>query len=285
MEIFTQTVVNGIVLSSIYILVALGFALIFSVMQILNFAHGTIYMAGAYVCYYLASSFGLPPWAAILMSAVVLALFGIFLERFGFRYLKNDFNRTLMFSLVVIVFLQTTADITVGPYVKRVPSILRGVTTVAGITLSKERLITCVITVCLLLAVTFLIRKTVLGRQMLAVAQDQDAASLQGINVHRIAAVAFGLSCALAAVAGGLMGSIIMLNTYMGDAMLLRAITLVIIAGIGSLGGLFVSGLIIGFIDAILPIFIGGSGSEVVAFSFTILILLIRPQGLFGHEI
>jgi branched-chain amino acid transport system permease protein len=285
LEIFTQTVVNGIVLSSIYILVALGFALIFSVMQILNFAHGTIYMAGAYVCYYLASSFGLPPWAAILISAVVLALFGVFLERFGFRYLENDFNRTLMFSLVIIVFLQTTADITVGPYVKRVPSVLHGVTTVAGITLSKERLITCVITVCFLLAVTFLIRKTTLGRQMLAVAQDGDAASLQGINVHQVAAVAFGLSCALAAVAGGLMGSIIMLNTYMGDAMLLRAITLVIIAGIGSLGGLFVSGLIVGFVDAVLPIFIGGSGSEVVAFSFAILILLIRPQGLFGHEI
>jgi branched-chain amino acid transport system permease protein len=137
LEIFTQTVVNGIVLSSIYILVALGFALIFSVMQILNFAHGTIYMAGAYVCYYLASSFGLPPWAAILISAVVLALFGVFLERFGFRYLENDFNRTLMFSLVVS-FLQTTADITVGPYVKKGAVRTPWCNDLAGITLSKE---------------------------------------------------------------------------------------------------------------------------------------------------
>jgi branched-chain amino acid transport system permease protein len=285
LEIFTQTIINGIVLASVYILVALGFALIFSVMKILNFAHGTLYMVGAYICYYLASTFGLPPWAAILVSAVILGLFGIFLERFGFRYLKNDFDRNLMFSLVVIVFLQTTADITVGPYVKRVPSVLHGVTSVAGITISKERLAACIIAVCLLLAVYFLIRRTSLGREMLGVSQDRDAAALQGINIHRAAAVAFGLSVALAAVAGGLMGSIIMLNTYMGDIMLVKAITLVIIAGMGSLGGLFVSGLIIGFVDAILPIFIGGSGSEVVAFGLAILILLVRPQGLFGQEI
>ena len=226
METLTQTIVNGIVLASIYILVALGFALIFSVMQILNFAHGAIYMVGAYVCYYLASSFGLPTWIALLLSAVVLALFGVFLERFGFRFLEKDFNRTFMFSLAVIVFLQTGADITVGAYVKRVPSVIHGITTIAGITLSKERLVTCIIAVCLLLLVTFLIRKTALGRQMRAVAQDKDAAALQGINVHRIAAIAFGLSSALAAVAGGLMGSIISLNTYMGNAMLLQAVTL-----------------------------------------------------------
>ncbi len=285
MEILTQTIVNGVVLASIYILVALGFALIFSVMQILNFAHGSIYMVGAYVCYYLATTFGLPTWIALLLSAVVLALFGVFLERFGFRFLEKDFNRTLMFSLAVIVFLQTGADITVGAYVKRVPSVIHGVTTIAGITLSKERLITCIIAVCLLLLVTFLIRKTALGRQMRAVAQDKDAAALQGINVHRIAAVAFGLSSALAAVAGGLMGSIIALNTYMGSAMLLRAVTLVIIAGMGSVGGLFVSGFIIGFIDAVLPIFIGGAGSDVVALAFAMLILLVRPRGLFGQEI
>ncbi|MGD0489312.1 MAG: branched-chain amino acid ABC transporter permease [Syntrophorhabdales bacterium] len=285
MEVFTQTIINGLVLASIYILVALGFALIFSVMQVLNFAHGSMYMAGAYVCYYWGFALGLPPWAAIAMSAVVLALFGVFLEKFCFRFLEKNFNRTLMFALALIVVMQTAADVTVGGYVKRVPSVLPGLTTIAGITMSKERLIACVIAVFLLLAVFFLIRKTTLGRQMRAVALDRDAASLQGINAHRIAALAFGLSAGLAAVAGGLMGSIISLNTYMGDTMLVKAITLVIIAGMGSIGGLFVSGLIVGLVDAILPIFIGGAGSEVVAFGFAILILVVRPQGLFGQEI
>jgi branched-chain amino acid transport system permease protein len=284
LEVLTQTIFNGIVLASIYILVALGFALIFSVMQILNFAHGSMYMVGAYVCYFWGTALGLPPWAAICMSAVVLALFGVFLERFCFRFLEKDFNRTLMFALALIVVLQTAADVTVGGYVKRVPSVLPGLTRIAGITMSKERIIACLIAVFLLLVVTLLIRKTALGRQMRGVAQDREAASLMGVNAHGVAGIAFGLSAALAAVAGGLMGSIISLNTYMGDTMLVKAITLVIIAGMGSIGGLFVSGLIVGFIDAILPIFIGGAGSEVVAFGFAILILLIRPQGLFGQE-
>lgn len=276
--------VNGFALASIYILVAVGFALIFSLMQVLNFAHGSIYMVGAYVCYYWGTVAGLDPWAAVLMSALTIGLFGLFLERFLFRPLHGDFNRTLMVSLALIIILQTTADVTVGAYVKRVPSILPGVIGIGSISLSRERVIAFVIAICLLSALTLLIRKTRLGKQMLAVAQDREAASLQGIHVYRVAAVAFALACALAAVAGGLMGSIITLYTYMGDLMLVKAIVLAIVAGMGSIGGLFVSGFLLGFLDAILPIFISGAGSDAVAFALVILILLIRPQGLFGHE-
>jgi branched-chain amino acid transport system permease protein len=284
-ETIVQTVIDGLVLASVYILVAGGFALIFSLMQILNFAHGVIYMVGGYVCYYWGAAFGLSPWAAVLMSALVVGLFGLFLERLLFRPLHGDFNRTLMVSLALIIILQAIADVTVGAYVKSVPSILPGIISIAGVSLSRERVITFVIALCLLSVLTLLIRKTRVGKQMLAVAQDREAASLQGINVQRVAVIAFALSCALAAMAGGLMGSILGLNVYMGDVMLVKAIALVIIAGMGSIGGLFISGLIIGFIDAILPIFISGAGSDAVAFAFVILILLIRPQGFFGHEI
>jgi branched-chain amino acid transport system permease protein len=285
LETVAQTVVNGFVLSSIYILVAIGFALIFSLMQILNFAHGVIYMIGAYVCYYCGVLFGLDPWAAILMTALIVGFFGLFLEKFLFRPLHRDFNRTLMLSLALIIILQATADVTVGAYVKSVPSILPGVISIEGVSLSRERVITFFIALSLLLALTLLIRKTHLGKQMLAVAQDREAASLQGINVQRVAAIAFALSCALAAIAGGLMGSIVTLYVYMGDSMLVKAIALVIVAGMGSIGGLFISGLLIGFIDAILPTFIGGAGSDAVGFAFVILILLIKPRGFFGHEV
>lgn len=285
MQLLIQTLVNGLVLSSIYILVALGFALIFSVMQVLNFSHGSIYMVGAYVTYFAGSILGLPPWAAVAASALVLALFGVFLERCGFRILAKDFNRTLMFSLAIIVLLQTAADVTVGGVLRHVPSILPGLTRVGSVTLSKERVIACVIAVCLLLAVNLLIRKTGLGREMRAVSLDRTASALQGINVHRVSAFAFAVSCALASVAGGLMGSISRVDSYMGDAMLVKALALVIIAGMGSIGGLFVSGLIVGFMDATLPIYFGAAGGEVAATAFAILILVIRPQGLFGQEV
>ena len=285
MQLFVQTLINGLVLSSIYILVALGFALIFSVMQVLNFAHGSVYMVGAYVTYFVGSIFGLPPWGAIALSAGVMALFGVFLEGCGFRILAKDFNRTLMFSLAVIVLLQTTADVTVGVVLRHVPSVLPGLTRVGTVTLSKERVIACVIAIFLLILVNLLIRKTGLGREMIAVSLDRTASALQGINVHRVSAFAFALSCALASVAGGLMGSITRLDAYMGDAMLVKALALVIIAGMGSIGGLFVSGLIVGFIDATLPIYFGAAGGEVAATAFAILILVIRPQGLFGQEV
>jgi len=285
LEIFAQTVVNGLLLSSIYILVAVGFALIFSLMQVLNFAHGVIYMVGAYVCYYWGAYFGLGPWGALLMSALTVGLFGLFLEKFCFRPFHGDFNRTLMVSLALIIILQAAADVTVGGYVKRVPTVLPGVMNIWGLTLSNERVVTFIIALFLLSGLTLLIQKTKLGQQMRALAQDRDAAALQGINVHFVSGVAFGLACALAALAGGLMASIISMNVHMGDAMLVKAIALVIVAGMGSIGGLFISGLIIGFMDATLPLFIGGAGSDVVAFCLVIIILLIRPQGLFGIEV
>ncbi len=285
MNLLAQTIANGFVLSAIYILVAIGFALIFSMMQVLNFAHGTLYMAGGYVSWFWAGKMGLPTWLAVLLAALVLGIVGVILERVCFRPLERDFNRTLMLALAIIIILETTADITVGGYVKRVPALVHGLVHVGGVGVSRERIAACGIAAALLLALTYVINKTAFGRQMLAVAQDRDAAALQGINVHRICAVGFGLSCGLAAVAGGLMGSIGQLGSYMGDNMLVKAITLVIIAGMGSIGGLFVSGLIIGFADAILPLYMPGAASEAVALAFAILILLIRPQGLFGQEI
>jgi len=279
-----QTAANALCLSSMYILVAVGFALILSIMRILNFAHGVLYMVGAYVCYYLAVVLGLPPWAAVILSALVFGLFGLFLEKFCFRPFHGDFNRTLMVAIALIIILQTAANVTVGAYAKAIPPILPGIVSIAGVSLSAVRLAPFFVGTSLLLGLTLLIRKAKVGQQMLAVAQDREAAALQGIEVNRISALACALACALAAVAGSLMGSVATLYTYMGDFMLVKVIAVVILAGIGSIGGVFVSGLIIGSLDATLPILIGGAAGDLVGFALVILILLVRPQGLFGHE-
>jgi branched-chain amino acid transport system permease protein len=284
LETLAQTVVNALFLSSIYILMAAGFALILGIMRILNFAHGVLYMVGAYVCYYWGVVVGLPPWAAILMSTLVVGLFGLFLEKFCFRPFQGDFDRTLMVSLALIIILQTAADVTVGAYVKALPSVLPGILTIAGVNFAADRLVAFSIGIGLLLLLTLLIRRAKVGQQMLAVSQDREAAALQGIDANRVSAFAFALACAFAAVAGALMGSIFTLQVYMGDYMLVKVIAVVILAGIGSIGGVFVSGLIIGSLDATLPILIGGAGGDAVGFALVILVLLIRPKGLFGHE-
>lgn len=271
-------------LSSMYILMALGFALLLSVMRVLNFAHSVIYMAGGYVCYQLTVIFGWNPWISLAVASGIMGLFGLFLERFCLRPFFGDVNRTIVMTLALIVIMESMVNILVGTQVRSLPAFVSGVLRAGGVSLSVERLATFIISTVLLLLLIFFIQKTKIGQQMLAVSQDSTGAVLQGINIHRISAIATVIACALAAVAGSLMGAIVSLSPYMGDHMLVKAIEIVILAGIGSIGGVLGAGLILGTLDGTLPILISGSATDVVGLGIVILILLFRPQGLFGHE-
>jgi len=271
-------------LSSMYILVALGFAIFLGVMRVLNFGHAVVYMLGGYICYQLAVVYGINQWLSLVLAALVVGSFGLFLERFCFRPFFGDVNRTIIIALALIVILESTVNVLVGSYVRSVPSFAPGVIRRGGISLSVERLVTFIIGALLMLSLIFFIRKTKIGQQMLAVSQESIGAVLQGINIYRISAVASMIACALAAVAGSLMGAITNLNPFMGDQMLVKAIEVVILAGIGSIGGVVGSGLILGTIDSFLPLVLSGCATDALGLGIVILILLFRPQGLFGHE-
>lgn len=279
-----QVGVNALMLSSMYILMALGFALLLSVMGILNFAHAVIYMGGGYICYQLAVIYGLNQWLSLVLAALTMGAFGLFLERFCFRPFFGDVNRTIVMTLAIIVIGESAVNAAVGTQVRSLPAFVSGVLWREGVSLSVERLVTFIIGAALLLGLIFFIRKTKIGQQMLAISQDAIGAALQGINIHRVSAVATVIACALAAVAGSLMGAIANLNPYIGDLMLVKAIEVVILAGIGSIGGVLGAGLILGTIDAFLPLVLSGSATNAVGLGIVILILLFRPQGLFGHE-
>ncbi len=283
-ELLAQVALNALMLSSMYILMALGFAILLSVMRVLNFAHAVIYMGGGYICYQLAIVYGLNQWLSLMLAAIIMGLFGLFLERFCFRPFFGDVNRTLVMTLALIVIIESMVNILVGTQIRSLPAFASGIIRTGGVSLSVERLVTFIISAALLLVIIFFIQKTKIGQQMLAVSQDDTGAVLQGINIYRVSAVATVIACALAAVAGSLMGAIFSLSPYMGGHMLVKAIEIVILAGIGSIGGVLVAGLILGTIDATLPILMSGSASDVVGLGIVILILLFRPQGLFGHE-
>ena len=283
-QLLAQVAVNALMLSSMYILMALGFAILLSVMRVLNFAHAVIYMGGGYICYQLAVVYGLNQWVSLVLAAIVMGLFGLFLERCCFRPFFGDVNRTIVMTLALIVILESAVNILVGTQVRSLPAFASGVFRTGGVSLSVERLVTFIISAALLLVLIFFIQKTKIGQQMLAVSQDSTGAVLQGINIYRVSAVATVIACALAAVAGSLMGAIVSLSPYMGDYMLVKAIEIVILAGIGSIGGVLGAGLILGTIDGTLPILISGSATDAVGLGIVILILLFRPQGLFGHE-
>lgn len=272
-------------LSSIYVLATLGFALVFSVMRIMNFAHGAIYMAGGYICYYFWVVFGLGPWVSLALTMVVTALFGLFIEKFCFRPFQLDFEKAIVMAVALVIILQTTANLTVGPTVKGLPPLLTGIYKVGNITMKADRVMVLGICIILLAGLTIFIRKSKIGQSMLAIAQDRDAAALQGINTNRISALACALGCGLAGLAGGLAGSVLVLYVGMSNAILVKIIAVVILAGIGSIGGIWTGGLILGVLDAVGPYVFPAAVSDSLGLGLIILILVIRPQGFFGQEL
>jgi branched-chain amino acid transport system permease protein len=285
MELAVATVTNLLILSSMYILVALGFAFLFNMLGILNLAHGAIYMLGGYIGLALISAIGINQWAALIITAVIIGAFGIFLERFCFRPFVGDFNRIVMICVALTVVLQTGVNILVGTQILSLPSFVEGIFRVGPVSISYERIVTFAIGAFLLGAVIWFVNRTRWGQQMQAISQDIQGAFLQGINVYRVSALASFIGCALAAIAGCLIGAYLGLGPFMGDFMLVKILMLVFLAGIGNISGIFIAGLVLGALDSALPLFTSGAASDAIAVAIVVVLLLVRPQGFFGHEV
>jgi len=213
-----------------------------------------------------------------------MGAFGVFLERFCFRPFVGDFNRIIMVCVAVIVILQTSVNIIVGTQIVSLPPFAEGVLRIGLVSVSYERIATFAVGAFLLGAVVWFVNRTKWGQQMQAISQDIEGASLQGIKVHRISALASFIGCALAAIAGCMIGAYLSLGPFMGDFMLVKVLILAILSGVGSISGIFIAGLVLGALDSILPLFISGAASDAVAVGIVVVLLLIRPQGFFGHE-
>jgi branched-chain amino acid transport system permease protein len=272
-------------ISSIYVLAALGFALVFGVMRVMNFAHGALYMVSGYVCYFFWVILGLTPWVSLPLTMVVMALVGVFLEKVCFRPFRGDFEKATIMAIILIITLKTAADLTIGPSTKRLPSILAGALQFGGVSVGVDRLVILGICAVLLIILTVFIQKSKSGLSMLAIAEDRDAAALQGIDINRISRLAFAMGCAMVGLAGGVMGSIMVLHVGVGDMLLIRIIAVVILSGIGTIGGIWTGGLVIGALDALGPYFLPAATSDLVSLGLILLILVVRPTGFFGHKV
>jgi branched-chain amino acid transport system permease protein len=276
---------NALILSSMYILLGLGFTFLFNIMGILNFAHGVIYMIGAYISFILATTVGINPWLAMLVSVIAMGLFGILLERFVFRPFLGNINLIIVVCIGIITVLKNAVSVSQTYTVQMIPPFVQGVFKVGIVSLSWERLLIFFIGVGLLILVLLFINKTKQGLQMRAVAQDKEGAILQGINVNFISALACVIACALAAVAGSLMGSYLTVNPYMGDDIMIKVLEILVLGGIGSINGVLFAGLIVGTMDAFLPIVVSGTQTQAIMMFVIVIILLFKPQGLFGKEV
>jgi branched-chain amino acid transport system permease protein len=284
MELVSSALVNSLLMSAMYIVVALGFAFLLNIMGFINFSHGAIYMVAGYLCYQLEVIYGLNQWFSLVSSVILIAAAGILLERFCFRFATGNLDRMIIISIAIILILENSINISVGAYVRALPSFAPGTLKVSGISFATDKVLTFVIGGVLLAVSMWFTRRTKYGKQMQAISQNLEGASLQGISVHRVSAIACAMACGMAAVAGCLMGALFNLSAFMGDSMLVKALELVILGGIGSTVGIIFSGLLIGTIDAVVPLYSSGAMGQVIGLAIIIVILLFRPQGFFGRE-
>ena len=284
-DLFTQMTLTGINLGLMYALVAIGLTLIFGIMRIIQYAHGELYMLGAYVLYYWFAVLGLPYWLGILASAVIIFMLGVGLQLLLFRPLHG---KNILYSLAVsmgLIFIISSGGLLgFGTIVKGIPSVVSGGVMVLGAFLTYERMVISLFSAALIAGLWLFLQKTTLGMAMRAVSEDPDVSALQGINTRRIHWIAFGLGSALSAVAGCLMGTLMSIVPSMGFMATMKAFMIVIMGGLGSIGGALIGAMLIGFIDSFLTTIISADVAYIMGFLAIFIILVFKPAGLFGQE-
>ncbi len=274
---------NGLALGWIYVLMALGLTLIFGIMHIMQFAHGEIYMLGAYVVYYLTASFGLPLLVAMALSMVVMAGVGLVLERFLVRPLKMDWASAVVGATGLTLILQSGSVAMFGLYQRNIPLLAQGPFNIIGTVVPKDRIVAVLAAVILSLTLYLFLKLTEYGQAMVASAQNPEGAILQGVDPNRMSALSMVIGCALAAAGGTLAGSLFTLSPYMGLMPLVKGITIIVLGGMGSLPGAFIAGMTLGLIDGLVPILFGAAWASIGPLLLVILVLVIKPQGFFGY--
>lgn len=278
-----QVTVNGIALAMMYILVAMGLSVIFSMLRMITFAHGEIFMLGGYLTWVFVTYAGLSYFTALCFATVAMFVVGVILQRLLWQPMINDPIRCLIMSLSLALIIQGGVGIIFGATDKGIPIPFSGVITIMNVNLSVERLFMIACCFLILIATIVFFRVSTVGLAMRAVALDPTVAALQGVPVTRIQQFGFGLGCALAGFAGGLIGTVFSLTPSMGLTPIIKAFVVVVLGGLGSIPGTILAGFIIGMLDSFAVTFFGSIGN-LAAFIIFIVVLLFRPQGLMGFK-
>jgi branched-chain amino acid transport system permease protein len=282
LTLFFQQFVNGIALGSVYSLVALGLTLVYGVLKVPNFAHGALYMAGAYVSYVMLTSFGASYVVAMAVSVAVLAVLGGSMEWLVFRKLEGKTPvHAMIAALGLLFFMEGTADVIWGPTFRQVPTPFDGVVTLLGVNITEQRILVIVAAVVTMVGLYLLLKRTLVGMSIEAMAQDREGALLVGIDTRRVALLTFAISGALAAVAGSLIAPLLLVFPNMGELIILKAFVIVILGGMGSVPGAILGGYLLALAETMAGTYVSFAFSELIAFGLLVLVLVIRPTGLF----
>ena len=299
MSFFFQELVNGLTTGALYALVALGFSMVYGVLKLLNFAHGDLYMVGAYIGFFVIQWFGgaqhltiAVPLLLVIMfvlAAVLVGGLGVAIERFAYRPLRDAPRiAPLITAIGVSFFLESSALLLFGAQYRVYNtadfiSLSSGIQ-IGSVTIDSVQILVLVLGVVLMAGLQLLVNRTRLGRQMRAVAADREAAEMLGINVNFVITATFFLGSALAGVAG-IMGGLLFnqVTSTIGFIAGLKAFSAAVVGGIGSIPGAMLGGLVIGVAESFVTGYISSTYSNLIVFGILIVVMLLRPSGLLGR--
>ena len=283
-----QVLVNGLVNGAILALVAISLTIIFSILRVPHFGLGGVFVWAAFVAYFSVTRFGLPFWAAVLAAVVSMAGFGIIIERLAFRQLRAATEDAMFVSAVgVLIALENGALLLWGGEAHSipVPEALGFVVSLGGVVyLPAMRILILVVTALAFVLLHLFVKRTRLGKAMRAVAQDGVAARLLGVPIDRVASWTFALGSGMAGLAGALVGAAFSFNFEMGSLNILKAFVVVVLGGLGSVAGAIVGAVVLGVVDSLTLTYVTSEFKQLVAFTVLIVVLVVRPSGLFGQR-
>ncbi|WP_050614156.1 branched-chain amino acid ABC transporter permease [Bacillus testis] len=287
MEIIQQ-LVNGLSLGSIYALIALGYTMVYGIVKLINFAHGDVFMVGAFVGFYSITVLDLSFFPALLISMAVCAIFGVLIERIAYKPLRNATRIAALITAIGMSLLIEYGFIYVrGAQPEAYPNDVLPASTLNlfGVTINSQSILIFTVSVVLMIILQVIVHRTKIGKAMRAVSFDADAAKLMGINVNNTISATFAIGSALAGAAGVIFGIYyIKIEPLMGVLPGLKAFVAAVLGGIGIIPGAMVGGLLLGVIEALVSAIGYSLWRDGAAFVVLILILIFRPQGLFGKN-
>jgi branched-chain amino acid transport system permease protein len=282
MQLLLEILIFGSIQGALYALVAVGFTLIFGVGGVINLAHGSFYMLGAYLTYTFYARVGLPLAGAVVLAVATTMLAGVLLDRFLLQPMRSRHEYVLIITLAVALFLQEAMYVAYGPYGKAVKTFLDGDVALAGVSVPYQRLLVLGVSVASIVALGVFIRATTAGKAIAAVAQNVDGAVYVGIRPDLVFRGAMGISAGLAAVAGVFISPLLDVTPGMWVFPLFRAFAIVIIGGLGSLEGAVLAAFLLGYLETAVSYGLSANYPDLVYLVAIIVVLYFKPEGLMG---
>lgn len=284
MTYFLQQTLNAMQLGSIYALIALGYTMVYGILTMINFAHGDLFMVGAFFCFIASVFFKLPFVPTLLVSMIGVAMLGVLIERVAYKPLRNAPRvSAIITALGVGIFLENLT-LVFFPYPQSIPTLIENVTwVIGGVSISSLQIIIIALSIVLMVLLDFIVRKTMVGMAMRAISWDKAIVPLMGVPLNLIISATFALGTSLGAAAGVMYAlAFPVIDPYMGIMVGWKAFISAVVGGIGNIRGAMIGGFILGIVEIMVAAFLPSTYRDFVAFALLLVLLIFRPYGILG---